>query len=88
MQTQTLKNAKAAVFLYRSAVCLLILPVACLVWALQTYPPLDACWLCLSLAIYGWPFAGVLFIIAVGLRGNTPDHHLEQDTGFREAHGH
>lgn len=38
MQSETLKKARAATFLNRSALCLLMFPVACLIWALNAYP--------------------------------------------------
>ena len=88
MHAETLKNARVAAFLNRSALCLLMLPAACLIWALQAYPPQDAYWLCFSLATYAWPFAGVLFIVSAGFHVRTPDQRLENDAGFREAHGH
>ena len=88
MRAETQKKARAATFLTRSALCLMLLPVAFLVWALQAYPPQEAIWVCFSLAIYIWPFAGVLFIVSAGLRVRTPEPRLEPDAGFREAHGH
>lgn len=88
MQAETLKKARAATFLTRSALCLMLLPVACLVWALQAYPPQEAIWVCFSLAIYIWPFAGVLFVISAGFHVGTHSRRLEKDAGFREAHGH
>lgn len=88
MHAETLKNARVAAFLNRSALCLLMLPAACLIWALQAYPPQDAYWLCFSLATYAWPFAGVLFIVSAGFHVRTPVQRLENDAGFREAHGH
>jgi hypothetical protein len=88
MQAETLKNARFAVFLNRSALCLLMLPAACLFWALHAYPPKDAWLLCLSLATWVWPFAGVLFIVSAGFHVRTPRRHIGKDAGFREAHGH
>ncbi|QBR01015.1 hypothetical protein E1956_27650 [Paraburkholderia pallida] len=88
MQAETLKNARVAAFLNRSALCLLLLPAACLVWALQAYSPQDACWLCFSLATFSWPFAGVLYLVSAGFHVDTPAQQLDQDAGFREAHGH
>ena len=88
MQAETLKNARVAVFLNRSALCLLMLPAACLIWALQAYPPRDAYWLCFSLATYAWPFAGVLFIVSAGFHNGAHRRRFEKDAGFREAHGH
>jgi len=88
MQAETLKNARVAAFLNRSALCLLLLPAACLVWALHAYPPQHACLLCLALASYAWPFAGVLYIVSAGFHVDTPSQRLEQDAGLREAHGH
>ncbi|MCG5073699.1 hypothetical protein [Paraburkholderia tagetis] len=91
MQAGTLKNAKVAAFLNRSALCLLILPVACLVWALQAYPPQYAYGLCFSLAALAWPLAGVLFLISAGFHVRTPKQQLENDAsdaGWQEAHGH
>jgi succinate dehydrogenase hydrophobic anchor subunit len=88
MHTETLKNAKVAVFLNRSALCLLMLPVACLFWALHAYPPRDACLLCFVLATYAWPFAGVLFLVSAGFHAGTGRQRLEEDTSWREAHGH
>ncbi|WP_028211277.1 hypothetical protein [Paraburkholderia mimosarum] len=88
MQTETLKKARAAAFLNWSALCLLMLPVACLLWALGTYPPQDACWLSFSVAIYIWPFAGVLFVVSAGLHVGTRARRLQKDAGLREAHGH
>lgn len=88
MQSETLKKARAATFLNRSALCLLMFPVACLIWALNAYPPQDACWLCFSLAIYTWPFAGVLFVISAGFHAGSRGRRLKKDIGFQEAHGH
>jgi hypothetical protein len=88
MQAETLKNARVAVFLNRSALCLLMLPAACLYWALHAYPTRDAWWFCFSLATYAWPFAGVLFIVSAGFHVRRPDQQLEEDAGWREAHGH
>ena len=88
MQAETLKNARVAVFLNRSALCLLLLPAACIVWALQAYPPQAAWLLCFSLATFAWPLAGVLFIVSAGFHAGTGRQHFEEDAGFREAHGH
>jgi hypothetical protein len=88
MQTETHKKAKVAVFLNRSALGLLMLPVACLLWALHVYPPQDACWLGFALAMYVWPIAGVLFVISAGFHVRTRSKRLRQDVGLREAHGH
>lgn len=88
MHAETLKNARVAVFLNRSALCLLMLPAACLFWALHAYPPLDACLLCLYLGIYVWPFAGVLLIVSAGFQVGSTGRRLKKGTGFREAHGH
>ncbi|SDC87421.1 hypothetical protein [Paraburkholderia lycopersici] len=88
MQAETLKNARFAVFLKRSALCLLMLPAACFFWALHAYPTQDACWLCLSLATYVWPFAGVLFVVSAGFHVEPLDRRLEKDVGLRQAHGH
>jgi hypothetical protein len=88
MQTETLKNARVAVFLNRSALCLLLLPVACLYWALHVYPTQDACWLCFVLATYAWPFAGVLYIVSAGFHPGKRKQRRENDAGWREAHGH
>ncbi|NLP63185.1 hypothetical protein [Paraburkholderia sacchari] len=88
MQAETRKNARVAAFLNRSALCLLMLPVACLAWALQTYPPHHAYLLTFSLGTWVWTFAGVLFVVSAAFHVDTPDQHIEHDTGFREAHGH
>lgn len=88
MHTETNKNAKAAVFLNRSAKGLLLLPIACLAWALHAYPPQDACWFCLALATYAWPFAGLLFIVSAGLHTGTPTRRIKKDARWRAAHGH
>jgi hypothetical protein len=88
MQAETLKNARVAAFLNRSALCLLMLPAACLVWALNAYPPQYAFWLSFAFAIYIWPFAGILFVISAGFHVRKSARGLEQDAGFREAHGH
>jgi len=88
MQAETRKNAKVAAFLNRSALCLLMLPAACLIWALQAYPTPDACWLCFSLATYAWPLAGVLFVVSAGFHVKTRGPQFENDAGWREAHGH
>ncbi|MDR3099227.1 MAG: hypothetical protein LBV73_19415 [Paraburkholderia sp.] len=88
MQTETLKNAKVAVVLNRSALCLLMLPVACLGWALNAYPPQDALWLCFSMATFVWPFAGVLFLISAGFHNSHSGTRIKKRTGWRQAHGH
>lgn len=88
MQAQTLKNARFAAFLNRSALFLFIAPIACLVWALQTYPPQDAYWLCFSLATYVWPCAGVLLIVSAGFHTGPSRRRFKKDSGFRQAHGH
>lgn len=88
MQAETLKNARVAAFLNRSALCLLMLPAACLFWALHAYPPRDACLLCLILATYLWPFAGVLFLVSAGFHTGTAGRPREKGTRWREAHGH
>lgn len=88
MHAETLKNAKVAVFLNRSALCMLLLPAACLSWALPAYPPQDAFWFCFVLATFSWPFAGVLFIVSAGFQSGRRAERFEHDAGFREAHGH
>jgi hypothetical protein len=88
MQAETLKNARVAAFLNRSALCLLLLPAACLMWALHAYPPQDAYWLCFAMATYAWPFAGVLFVISAGFHVPKSRRRIGKDAGFREAHGH
>ncbi|MPW18011.1 hypothetical protein GCT13_13945 [Paraburkholderia sp. CNPSo 3157] len=87
MQSETCKRATVAVFLNRSALSLLMLPVACFFWALHAYPPLEACWLCVATAIYVWPLAGILFVIAAGFHVCTPSQRLERAGGLQEAHG-
>ncbi|MEM5433721.1 hypothetical protein [Paraburkholderia diazotrophica] len=86
MQSDTQKRAKVAVFLHRSALFLLMLPVACFFWALHAYPPQDACWLCVAAAIYVWPVAGILLVIAAGFHVCTAQR-LEKSGGLQEAHG-
>lgn len=88
MQAETLKNARAAAFLHRSALCLLLLPAACLFWALHAYPPQDAIWLCFAVATYAWPFAGVLFVVSAGFHVRPPGRRLKKGAGLRQAHGH
>jgi hypothetical protein len=66
MQTETHKKAVVGVFLNRSALSLLLLPVALFLWALHAYPPQYAFWLGFAAVIYIWPIAGVLFVIAAG----------------------
>jgi hypothetical protein len=66
MQAETLKNVRAAAFLRRSALGLLMLPAAGILWALNAYPPQDAWWLCFALATDIWPMACVLFVISAG----------------------
>jgi hypothetical protein len=88
MQAETLKNARVAAFLKRSALCLLILPAACLFWALHAYPPREACLLCLIMATYLWPFAGVLLLVSAGFQVGTTGRRHERRAGWREAHGH
>ncbi|WP_084170215.1 hypothetical protein [Paraburkholderia ferrariae] len=88
MHAETLKYARVAAFLNRSALCLLLLPAACLFWALHAYPPQDACWLCLSLATWLWPFAGVLYLVSAGLHAGKRSPRIEKHTGWRKAHGH
>lgn len=88
MQPETHKKARVAVFLNRSALGLLTLPVACFFWALHAYPPQDACWLCLALAIYVWPMAGVLFVISAGFHVGPRRKRPERDVALRQAHGH
>jgi hypothetical protein len=88
MQAETLKKARVVEgFLKWSALGLLLLPVAFLLWALPAYSMQDACWICFSLAIYIWPFAGVLFVISAGFHYGAT-HHPRKSAGFREAHGH
>ncbi|HTR08512.1 MAG TPA: hypothetical protein VMJ11_18040 [Paraburkholderia sp.] len=88
MQPETLKNAAAAVFLKRSALCLLMSPVACLFWALNAYPPQDVLWLCFALATYVWPFAGILFVVSAAFHVGTRGRRPEKGAGLQEAHGH
>ncbi|CAM2170025.1 conserved hypothetical protein [Paraburkholderia sacchari] len=88
MQAETLKNARAAVFLHRSALCLLMLPAACLLWALQAYPPQDAYWLSFVFATFVWPFAGILFIVSAGLHDGTVRQRPKKRAGWHAAHGH
>lgn len=87
MQSDAHKRATAAVFLNRSALVVLMLPVACFFWALHAYPPLDACWLCVAAAIYVWPIAGILFVVAAGFHVCAPGQRHEKSRGLREAHG-
>jgi hypothetical protein len=88
MQSQELKNAKVAVFLNRSALCLLLLPVACLCWALNAYSIQNAFLLSFVLATYSWSFAGVLYVVSAAFHVRTRHHRPEPDAGLREAHGH
>ena len=88
MQAETLKKAKAAAFLTRVALCLLLAPAAALVWALQAYPPQDAYWLCFSLVIYIWPIAGILFVISAAFHVRIPKQKTKREARWRAAHGH
>ncbi|SEK14018.1 hypothetical protein SAMN05192539_10812 [Paraburkholderia diazotrophica] len=87
MQSETHKSAKVAVFLNRSALSLLMLPVACFFWALHAYSPLEACWLGVAAAIYVWPIAGILLVIAAGFHVRTTSQRLERAGGLQDAHG-
>ncbi len=88
MQSETLKSARVAAFLNRSALGLLMLPVACFFWALNVYPPQDACWMGFALAIYIWPLSGILFLVSAGFHVPSPKQQRESDAALREAHGH
>ncbi|WP_233836903.1 hypothetical protein [Paraburkholderia sp. ZP32-5] len=90
MQAETLKKARVVErFLKWTALCILLLPVAFFLWALVAYSISDACWICLSLAIYIWPVAGVLFVISAGFHhGATHERPQSGSAGFRAAHGH
>jgi len=86
---ETLKKAaRVESFLKWSALCVLLLPVAFLLWAIPAYPIQDACWICFALAIYIWPLAGVLFVISAGFHYGTSLQRPKKSAGFREAHGH
>jgi uncharacterized membrane protein len=87
MQSETHKKATVAAFLNWSALSVLMSPVACFIWALHAYPPLDACWLALATAIYVWPIAGILFVIAAGFHVS-PLQRRKAAAEWREAHGH
>jgi len=87
MQSDTHKRATVAVFLNWSALSLLMLPVASFFWALHAYPPLDACWLCVATAIYVWPVAGILLVVAAGFHVCAPSQRLAKADGLHEAHG-
>ena len=78
MQSETQKKAAVGAFLNRSALFLLMLPVACFFWALHAYPPHDAYWLGFAAVIYVWPIAGVLFVIAAGF-------HVSRSSQRQEA---
>jgi hypothetical protein len=89
MQSETHKKAAVGAFLNRSALFLLMLPVACFLWALHAYPPHEACWLGFAAAIYGWPVAGILFVIAAGFHvGPTTRQRAEITAELRKALGH
>ncbi len=88
MHAETHKNARVAVFLNWTALCLLMLPAACFFLALHAYSPQDAFWFCFALATYSWPFAGVLFIVAAGFHTGTQRRRIRKDAGWRQAHGH
>lgn len=89
MQAKTQKNEKVAVFLHRSALCLLILPAACLLWALRAYSPQNAFWFCFALAAYSWPFAGVLWVVSAAFHtGEKKKHEIGMIAKWRAAHGH
>jgi hypothetical protein len=89
MQAETRKKAAVVErFLKWSALGLLLLPVAFFLWALPAYSMQDAVWICVSLAIYIWPFAGVLFVIAAGFHYGATHQRPKRHAGFRAAHGH
>lgn len=88
MQSETQKKAVVGAFLNRSALFLLMLPVACFFWALHAYPPQEACWLGAAAAIYVWPVAGILFVVAAGFHVAPTSQRLGTATELRKAHGH
>ena len=89
MQSETHKKAAVGAFLNRSALFLLMLPVACFLWALHAYPLHEACWLGFAAAIYGWPVAGILFVIAAGFHvGPATRQRAEITAELRKALGH
>ncbi|WP_036002207.1 hypothetical protein [Paraburkholderia caribensis] len=88
MQSETQKKAAVGAFLNRSALFLLMLPVACFFWALHAYSPHEACWLGVASAIYVWPVAGILFVVAAGFHVGPTSRRLKTAAELREAHGH
>lgn len=88
MQSETQKKAAVGAFLNRSALFLLMLPVAFFLWALHAYPPHEACWLGVASAIYVWPVAGILFVVAAGFHVGSTSRRLGTAGELRKAHGH
>ena len=88
MQSETHKKATVAAFLNRCALFALISPVACFLWALHAYSPTEACWLGVATAIYVWPIAGILFVIAAGFYVRPTSQRLKSAAELRQVHGH
>ena len=88
MQSEKHKKAAVGAFLNRSALFLLMLPVAFFFWALHAYPAHEACWLGVATAIYVWPVAGVLFVIAAGFHVGPASQRMKTAAELRQAHGH
>lgn len=87
MHTETHKKATVAAFLNWTALSILMLPVACFLWALSAYPPEYACWLGFAAAIYMWPVAGILFVVAAAFHVRPAKQRLETGARLRKAHG-
>ena len=87
MQSETHKKATVAAFLNWTALSILMLPVACFLWALSAYPPEYACWLGFAAAIYTWPVAGILFVIGAAFHVRPASRRRENGAGLRKAHG-
>lgn len=87
MQSETHKKAVIETFLNRSALILLMLPVACFFWALHAYSPHEACWIGVATAIYVWPVAGILFVVAAGFHVGPTRQRMKTAAELRKAHG-
>lgn len=87
MRAETHKKAAAEAFLNRSALSLMLLPVAFFLWALHAYSLHEACWLGFAAVIYVWPVAGILFVVAAGFHVTPTRQRPQTAAEWREAHG-
>jgi hypothetical protein len=88
MQTEAHKKVVVGVFLNRSALFLLVAPVGCFLWALHARSLYDACWLCFAGAVYFWPVAGILFVVAAGFQSPPTRQRLPKAAVLYKAHSH